>query len=87
MARTVALGDPSKFQLVFSALPPLPGDHEGDEPTLQSTERDQPAAPLGNKHRHAGVLSEFGGVRAWMRLQERARKRPRFPETDFDGVS
>ena len=69
------------FQLVFTPLPPLP--HEVGEveeaPRPPRSSSPQLAAPPAARvdRRHAGLLSEYGGVRAWLAADSWSKKRAR----------
>lgn len=70
----------SGFQLVFTPLPPLPHEvgevGEVEERPPQSSP-PQLAAPPAERvdRRHAGLLSECGGVRAWLAANSWSKKR------------
>ena len=71
----------SGFQLVFTPLPPLPhevGEVDDDvaPPPVSFRPRASPTAARAN-YRHAGLLSEYGGVKGWMAADQWSRKRSR----------
>ena len=86
MSRTVVIGGGDAFVLAFSPLPPLPhemGAEPPAAPAAAAAASESPTAPVAVQHskrprrreNHAGVLSEFGGVRAWLDGASNKRRR------------
>lgn len=72
----------SGFQLVFTPLPPLPhevgevDDEVAPPPPVSSRPRALPTTTRAD-YRHAGLLSEYGGVKGWLAADSWSRKRSR----------
>ena len=71
LAQLDALINPEAAQAAPTAAPPLLPSLSAPPPLLrpqEPQEKEEPLLPLNHPAwRHAGLLREFGGVKAWMR--------------------